>query len=661
MLMNTSAALRHRAPPTAVKLLLPVWGERFVEQFLEFGLPTLLAPGNIPALAQMLPCEMVVMTSAENEATVLQHPLWRRLTEICGASIKHIDDLITDGNSSTTITLAYARTMREAGEKMLDTCFILLVSDYLVADGSLQTVLARVLDGASGVLAGNFQVVAEDAIDTLRQWLGSTPAALALSPRKLLKWAFAHLHPATAANIVNYGLNHNAHINRLFWRVDENTLVGRFYLMHMIGIRPEVTDFVVGSSCDYSFIPEMCPSGNVVALEDSDDYLVVEMQSRDHEMQHLRPGPIRERVLAESLVEWATQDHRQNISHTLIYHAADIPESVADVVVESDAFLAKVGEHLVAAPQPHRHHPYWLGAVSAHQAASGKKLSSEEWDFVLGRFYKDRSTPLRFLLPLRRHVYGYIPDVRPWHPNWPDFRLPLAALREHVGAAGEFLIVSESPDAYVQWLSRLGQPGRSLALSRLLTMSPTELAADVGKYGVCLLVITEPYCASADKLLRRISPLLLQSGTFYILVVNDRVSEVSTFGTSFAQHAGRFLDLSRWVSGITYVRSGVFRWALRLRLSMLGRRATTLRISEVPVFASAVGLMSVVHGLLSALMWRARPYPPRRGICSSIFLVLRPSAVLRSPLAATAAGAPDDEQSGLEASHSAIVEKAVGA
>ena len=48
---------RHeRAPPQAVKLLLPVWGYRFVRQFLECCLPTLLAPGNVPALAGTLPC-----------------------------------------------------------------------------------------------------------------------------------------------------------------------------------------------------------------------------------------------------------------------------------------------------------------------------------------------------------------------------------------------------------------------------------------------------------------------------------------------------------------------------------------------------------------------------------------------------------------------------
>jgi len=36
-----------RAPPKAAKLLLCVWGYSYVRQFLECGLPTLLAPGTM--------------------------------------------------------------------------------------------------------------------------------------------------------------------------------------------------------------------------------------------------------------------------------------------------------------------------------------------------------------------------------------------------------------------------------------------------------------------------------------------------------------------------------------------------------------------------------------------------------------------------------------
>jgi len=631
MLMTAPVAAQQRPPPSAVKVLLPVWGERFVAQFLEFCLPTLLAPGNIPALARMLPCEIVLMTRGADEEMIYRHPLWPHLTGICSVTFSRIDDLITDGNHSTTITLAYARMVREAGEKMLDTCFIFLVSDYLVADGALRTVLARMLDGASGVLAGNFQVIAEDAADSLRLWLDPEPASLALPSRKLLKWALSHLHPATVANIVNYRLSHNAHTNRLFWRVDENTLIGRFYLMHMIGIRPEVTDFVVGSSCDYSFIPEMCPSGNVVALQDSDDYLVVEMQPRDHETRHLRWGPIDPKFLAESLVEWTTQGHRANIRHTLVYHASNVPDAITETAVEADVFLAKVAERLTRAPQPHRDHPYWLGAIAAHRAATGQKLSPQEWAFVLGGSDDPRRALSRMLWHARRVLYGNVPSVRPWHPRWADFRLPLAALQGVIAGAGDLLIVSDSPGTYTHWLSQVGKEGRSLELGRLLNMSEVEQAASAGKYEACLLVMSEGNIRSADKFIKRIASLLQPSGSLFILILNERLSDAAGFGASFAYHSARFINLSMWVAETSYVRSGPVRWALRRQLVLFARRATTFRWYDLPYLVIVGGVASIVNCLCDVMASRATPDPPRRGFCSSMFLVLRPAAHSSSP------------------------------
>jgi hypothetical protein len=61
---DDSVPERTRGPVKAVHVLLPLWGYRFIQQFLEFSLPTLLAPGNIPALAKDLPCRFVLMTRA---------------------------------------------------------------------------------------------------------------------------------------------------------------------------------------------------------------------------------------------------------------------------------------------------------------------------------------------------------------------------------------------------------------------------------------------------------------------------------------------------------------------------------------------------------------------------------------------------------------------
>src|SRR5205085_1445457 len=237
-------------------------------------------------------------------------------------------------------------------------------SDYIVADGSLAHVLARIRAGASAVLVGNFQVTAEEATSWLRERVARGPGAIAFPSRELMRWALAHLHPATVANIVNSSISHNAHTNRLFWRVDDDTLLGRFYLMHKIAIHPEVSDFSIGASWDYSFVPEMCPSGNVAVVVDSDEYLVVEMQPRAHEAGFLLPGPLKPAALAKSLGEWTTAQHRQNIKHSLVYHAGELPAALAGMVAAADAYVEEVARRLRRRPQPSYGHPYWHGVIA---------------------------------------------------------------------------------------------------------------------------------------------------------------------------------------------------------------------------------------------------------------------------------------------------------
>src|SRR5262245_47162986 len=221
--VNVNALLR-RSPPTAVKIILPVWGYKYVRQFLEISLPTLLAPGNVPALAGAMDCEFIVLTSEDDRDYLREHGAFKRLANVCRTEIRLIDHLITESNHSTTITIAYTEAVRSVAGAMVDTCFFFLVSDYIVADGSLRNALERMCRGASAVVVGNFQVDEEDASPWLRERLRTADRSLVLPPRELMRWALNHLHPATIANTVNIPLSHNSHTNRLFWRVDGATV-----------------------------------------------------------------------------------------------------------------------------------------------------------------------------------------------------------------------------------------------------------------------------------------------------------------------------------------------------------------------------------------------------------------------------------------------------
>ena len=620
-LRNPPGGGKRRGPPKAIQLLVPVWGTAYTSQFLEISLPTLLSPGNLPSLAKALPCKFVFLTSARDAADLKDHAAVHYLRSVCDVEISVIDDLITGDNYSTTITLAYARAVRAAGDAMLDTCFFFMISDYIVADGSLASVLQRMQAGYSGVVAGNFQVVEEGAKESFFNTFDSGRPSMIVRSRELMRWALDHLHPMTLANMVNFPLCHTTHTNRLFWSVDDNTLIGRFYLMHMICIRPEITNFIVGSSCDYSFIPEMCPSGNVHVLTDSDDYLVVEMQKRSHERSLVRFGNVKQSLLAASLAEWATATHRKNAHSAVIFHASDLPPQLGQRVVESGAYIDEI-ESSLPSPPSHRNHPYWIGAVAAHEWAieqrkkSAKPLTPED-------LLELQATGLTWrLYKIRNLIYGRPPNVRPWHPRWPDYRMFITLARQHFGGHnGKLLILSSAPAAFANFLSEISPSSVSLDLNYFLTMNRDEYQPMMKAFVGCLLVVSEAQVGRMHELLRRIKPVFPDKGTLVIFAINGYGADVGPwFSGAMVQDLEQFFDHDLPMDEAVFVPVGVGQ-----RIALRGLQAAFVLAQQNWFWATAESLVIAfltIVSFIGNLGRKASREPPANQSCSSLGMVL---------------------------------------
>jgi Methyltransferase domain len=622
---ESAPALSRRAPPVATKLIVPVWGFQYVRQFLETSLPTLLAPGNVPALARALDCEFIILTSEEDREYISEHAGFRELTKICRTDIRLIDHLITDGNHSTTITIAYTEVVRSVGAAMVDTCFFFLVSDYVVADGSLRNALEHMRCGASAVVVGNFQVDKEEASPWLQEKLRASRFSLSLSPRELMLWALNHLHPATVANTVNIPLSHNSHTNRLFWRVDGTTVLGRFYLMHMLCVRPELTEFNIGASCDYSFVPEMCPSGNVAFIRDSDEYLVIEMQPRSHESIFLRPGPLKPNVLARSLGEWTTAMHRANARQSLIFHVEDIPPDIGKGNAEADAFVDDVEHAIKSAPQPHRNHPYWRGAIATFYDAKGRKIEEDEWQYVLGARGASNGFNDWLLWRAKGALLGQAPRVFPWHPAWVDFRMVLQELEPFFADPSKrLLVLSNEPTVFSVALADSGERVRRLRCGPLLH-SPLERYQPLqDHFDVCLLELAEDEMAQGSDLIDRIVPLMKSEGTIVVSVRNRRpLGQSEGFGSGVGYHALRFIRPGALPTYVQYVPANPVRWGAYRGLGGLRALASRWPIVGLPILAVGAGVLVLLSGFGNLDRLRRTTERVPRGVCSSFLMRLR--------------------------------------
>ena len=207
-------------------ILLGIWGGKFIEEFLQLSLPSLLAPGNLPALASNYQTRFVFLTRTSDIPAFEENKAFQQLKAICDVEFVDIQDLIVFNNYSTTLTMVYDRAIKRTGAQMLNTYFIFLTSDYIMADGSMQGLMRYIKQGYSGICTGNYQVVEEEIKPYLLRQVNADTGVLQIKPRELIKQSMPYLHPVTIASLYEQRATHNYNANRFFTRLDNHVLAG---------------------------------------------------------------------------------------------------------------------------------------------------------------------------------------------------------------------------------------------------------------------------------------------------------------------------------------------------------------------------------------------------------------------------------------------------
>ncbi len=499
-----------RRPPSNIQILLPVWGTRYTRDFLELCLPSLLAPSNIPALSKLARCSLVLLAPVRDAAMIRQSPLWGLLRRQCEIRIEPIDALVSE-SSSTVLTLAYALAIRAAGPQAPDTCFVPLVADYVLSDGSLLRVVERIFAGASAVLAGNFLIERETALAVLQQNKDGE-GVLAVGARALVELSLGALHPATQAQMVDVGSRCDPLTNRLFWRVDDHCMVGRFFLMHMIAIRPEISDFVIAASSDYSLVPELCPSGEVVRMTDSDDYFAVECQPRGSSLLPPSATALEPRSLADGIAPWATALHRENAGHALVFHCGRPSPRLEQTIARSGALVSQVDARLSAKPpMPFRHHPLWRRALDHHATTARIEQDPARLAAITADPSIASATGLGGVSRWRAVLLGRAPCFRPWHPRWID----AGALKQNLAAVAvnaRVAVVADVPARVRLWLERAALAGGAVSVTHLRCDELAATGAAPAAFDCCLFLAPDLASAEPPNTLSCLAPLVRPGG-----------------------------------------------------------------------------------------------------------------------------------------------------
>lgn len=348
-----------------VKFLTAVWGESYISRFCDLSLPSFVAPGNIPALAEGRDFEVVIMTRDDDFACFDGFLAMVRLRAICPVRFVAIDDLMGSSVYGVTLTLAYARPIIDMGEEALNTQFVFMNADFILADGSLRSLADQIDSGHEVILGPSFRAVSEDVEPVLAENVDPVTGVLCMSSRPMVRLAIHAMHPTTVAKIQNQNFLRTSHPNQMFWQVDAETIIGHYFLVFMLSIKPRRIIGAVSSYCDYSFIHDLCPSAKQVIMGDSDEFFMLELQELTKEATLLNCGaPMDAKQTALALSKWAIEEHLSGARLGVVFHSADIPPEAATVQRAARKFTQDV-LNIVRITNMRFNHWHWIYGIEA--------------------------------------------------------------------------------------------------------------------------------------------------------------------------------------------------------------------------------------------------------------------------------------------------------
>ncbi|NKB57025.1 MAG: hypothetical protein GKS00_11895 [Alphaproteobacteria bacterium] len=376
---DTQKAMARRLAPTATPddtrptlLNLVVWGEDNVQKCLTYALPSLLALGNIPALASESNVILDIYTAEEDRVRFEDDPVYAALSKFAEIRITMIPDSLLDHPPSEATPdpdrwcVAGAQYASAVAARHLDADLVFIDADNLYSESYLSGAKQHIDAGHSGVVAMATPAPEDAMADFLKAEPGAQPHCIDVDSTSLLSCANEHMYqPFFDAFISSDETAIERPPTTIFFRMDEGYATHSFQLQPVMissDLLPDdfVFDFL---ATDARFMAEIVngrdPEALLKVVEESDgDIAIIALADEtDDAAQGFAEYPVTPKTCAAAGLELCKKESdipyflwaiRQRIIVDCGDLTADLPESdfdEANTVEEIlDAFEAEIPE-----------------------------------------------------------------------------------------------------------------------------------------------------------------------------------------------------------------------------------------------------------------------------------------------------------------------------
>lgn len=212
-----------------------VWGEKYIERFLSYALPTQMSPENLFALPKG---SVIKIATRESDVDRFnQSPVIVECRKTIDVEIVAFSDLMFERENADKYSILLHLQNYALGLSANFDAIIFGYADALWAEGSYKNALKRLDEGYDLVMCVGFNVIEQAVIDLIdREYAGRAITQRDIAPRRFAKIIYNNLHVVAQSRFWDHPYINN-YPSFLLWNVEGKGIVARAFHLHPVIIR----------------------------------------------------------------------------------------------------------------------------------------------------------------------------------------------------------------------------------------------------------------------------------------------------------------------------------------------------------------------------------------------------------------------------------------
>lgn len=326
-------------------MVTAVWGEFYIDLLLNYTLPCLLSPNNLPVFCREHRSVYRLFTRESDAEVIKASGIISELSELAEIRYNYIDDIDLSGfaikNDNINLMIRSHQIAVEEAQKE-NAGVILMVPDAFFSDGSFAALSEIINAGALGVMLHGFRVARESFFPEVKKRVEEQGrAGLTLENRDLVDMIMRHAHKFNRSTFWDSDIFNRHWPNQLNWWVGDEGFLCRNYHYHPIMFDPPKKGILPPRTADFHYLSHVYNSiDEMHVVVDSDEMLCCSITPENHfdntPWGKYPPAEANFRDVVHWMKTGADWLHREFFKIRCRFHRRDYSELWEKVELESD-------------------------------------------------------------------------------------------------------------------------------------------------------------------------------------------------------------------------------------------------------------------------------------------------------------------------------------